>query len=79
MTKGRLYKVKVVELKDNQTFPCPNCGAKIDPTDDSDTIYKVVKTNLDKKSTLKSMIIDCLGCKDRIELEYLTNEKISNS
>lgn len=56
------------KIKGNGAFPCPKCRTIIDPSDDSDTRYKIIGTKV-KGDDLTKLVIKCKKCHSLIEME----------
>jgi transcription initiation factor IIE alpha subunit len=67
-TKLRLeYKVDLARIEGSGDFPCPQCGAKLSPEDQTEATYSIkeIKTRRDR---LEELIIQCHTCESLIHL-----------
>ena len=57
-------------------FPCPNCGVTISPEDETENVYRVLKTKV-RGETLEEVVIRCNKCESQMRLTgflYLERE-----
>ena len=61
------YKVDLARIEGSGDFPCPKCGAKLSPEDETEATYSIkeIKTRRDR---LEELIIQCHTCKSLIHL-----------
>jgi transcription initiation factor IIE alpha subunit len=61
------YKVDLARIDGSGDFPCPQCGAKLSPEDETEATYSIkeIKTRRDR---LEELIIQCNTCKSLIHL-----------
>ncbi len=61
------YKVDLAKIEGNGDFPCPKCGAKLSPEDQTEATYSIreIKTRRDR---LEELIIQCRTCETLIHL-----------
>jgi transcription initiation factor IIE alpha subunit len=61
------YKVDLAGIEGNGDFPCPTCGAKLSPEDETEATYSIkeIKTRRDR---LEELVIQCNRCESLIHL-----------
>ena len=61
------YKVDLARLEGSGDFPCPKCGAKLSPEDETEATYSIkeIKT---RRARLEELIIQCNRCESLIHL-----------
>ena len=61
------YKVDLARLEGSGDFPCPKCGAKLSPEDETEATYSIkeIKTRRDR---LEELVIQCHTCESLIHL-----------
>jgi len=61
------YKVDLARIEGSGDFPCPKCGAKLSPEDETEATYSIreIKTRSDR---LEELIIQCNRCESLIHL-----------
>jgi len=61
------YKVDLARMEGSRDFPCPKCGAKLAPEDETEATYSIkeIKTRRDR---LEELIIQCHRCESLIHL-----------
>jgi transcription initiation factor IIE alpha subunit len=61
------YKIDLARIEGSGDFPCPKCGAKLSPEDQTETMYSIkeIKTRRDR---LEELIIQCNRCESLIHL-----------
>ena len=62
-----VYQVDLTKLQGEGEFPCPGCGMLISPEDETEDVYRIVKTKV-SGDTLEELIIQCNRCKNKIRL-----------
>ena len=67
MKSPLVHQVDLTELKGEGDFPCPGCGVVISPEDETEDVYRIVKTKV-SGDTLEELIIQCNRCKNKIRL-----------
>jgi len=69
-----VYVVDLTKIKGAGDFPCPNCGVAISPEDETEDVYRILKTKV-KGESLEELIILCNKCGSKIRLVgFLTPE-----
>jgi len=63
----QVYKIDLTKIEGAGDFPCPNCGVLISPEDESESVYKIVKTKV-KDGSLQELTILCNNCGSKIRL-----------
>ena len=61
------YKIDLAKIEGNGALPCPKCGAKLSPEDQTEAKYSIreIKT---RKDRLEELIIQCHTCESLIHL-----------
>jgi transcription initiation factor IIE alpha subunit len=61
------YKVDLVRIEGSGDFPCPKCGAKLSPEDETEAKYSIreIKT---RGARLEELVIQCNRCGSLIHL-----------
>jgi transcription initiation factor IIE alpha subunit len=61
------YKVDLTKIEGSGDFPCPKCGVKMSPEDQTEGTYSIkeIKT---RRDTLEELVIRCQRCKSLIRL-----------
>jgi transcription initiation factor IIE alpha subunit len=61
------YKIDLARIEGSGDFPCPKCGAKLSPEDQTEAMYSIkeIKTRRDR---LEELIIQCNRCESLIHL-----------
>ena len=61
------YKVDLARIEGSGDFPCPKCGAKLSPEDESEATYSIreIKT---RRERLEELVIQCNRCRSLIHL-----------
>ena len=67
MKRPAVYKVDLTKIEGAGDFPCPNCGAIISPEDETEAVYTILETKMNKES-LEELIIQCNRCRSEIHL-----------
>ena len=65
--KSSVYKIDLTQIDGDGAFPCPKCGIKISPEDESEEVYKIIKTKA-KGDELAELILICNKCESKIKL-----------
>ena len=61
------YKIDLVTIEDDGSFPCPKCGMSISPEDETENNYKILETKVVNEE-LSELIIACGKCRSTIIL-----------
>jgi predicted RNA-binding Zn-ribbon protein involved in translation (DUF1610 family) len=61
------YKIDLVSIEGDGSFPCPKCGTSISPEDETEENYKILETKV-VDNELSELIIACGKCKSTIVL-----------
>ena len=61
------YKVDLVNMDGDGSFPCPKCGVPISPEDETEQNYKILDTKVVNEE-LAELVIACGKCKSTIIL-----------
>ena len=67
MAQPLVYQVDLKELQGEGDFPCPGCGVVISPEDETEDIYRIVRTKV-HGDDLEELVIQCNQCKSKIRL-----------
>lgn len=67
MKQPQVYEIDLTKIEGAGDFPCPNCGVIISPEDESERVYKIVKTKV-RNGSLQELTILCNGCGSKIRL-----------
>jgi transcription initiation factor IIE alpha subunit len=61
------YKVDLAKIDGRGDFPCPKCGVKMSPDDQTENMYSIkeIKTRRDR---LEELVIQCHTCESLIHL-----------
>jgi len=65
--KSSSYRINLVAIEGDGSFPCPKCGITISPEDETDENYKVIDTKVVNKE-LAELVIACGKCGSTIKL-----------
>ena len=57
----------LTKIDGNGDFPCPTCGIKISPEDETEDFYTIVEEKV-SNDTLEELIIRCNSCANQIRL-----------
>ena len=66
-TRIKEYVVDLTKIEGTGDFLCPNCGIRINPEDESETNYSILKTIV-KANRLEELILNCNRCLCKIHL-----------
>ena len=61
------YKIDLVTIEGDGSFPCPKCGMSISPEDETENNYKILETKVVNEE-LAELIIACGKCRSTIIL-----------
>ena len=61
------YKVDLTKIDGKGEFPCPECGAKISPDDQTENTYSILEPKV-KGTSLEEVLIRCNKCTSHIIL-----------
>ncbi|HUK85286.1 MAG TPA: hypothetical protein VLU95_05445 [Candidatus Acidoferrum sp.] len=61
------YKIDLIAIEGDGSFPCPKCGTSISPEDETETNYKIVDTKV-VNGELAELIISCGKCRSILKL-----------
>ena len=61
------YKVNLAKIDGSGDFPCPKCGVRMSPDDQTENTYSIkeIKT---KRDRLEELVIQCHTCESLIHL-----------
>jgi ribosomal protein S27AE len=79
LNKGALYTLDLTKIEGDGSFPCPKCGTKISPEDETEDVYTIVDTKVNNDE-LVELVIACGNCGTHIRLVGFeqTTEDIAN-
>ena len=64
---GAEYKVDLVTVEGDGSFPCPKCGMPISPEDETEENYQILETKVVDEE-LSELVIACGKCRSTIVL-----------
>lgn len=67
MKKSMVYVVDLTKIDGDGAFSCPKCGALISPDDETEEVYQIVETKVEKDD-LTELILMCNRCGSTIKL-----------
>ncbi len=67
-----VYVVDLVKIEGNGDFPCPHCGIKISPEDETETTYAIQEVKMKKDDQLEELVIMCNNCESIIHITGFT-------
>jgi len=67
MKKASTYVVDLTKIEGDGSFPCPKCGVLISPDDETETVYRILKTKM-RNDELEELTIQCNICKSKIRI-----------
>ena len=59
------YKIDLVTIEGDGSFPCPKCGIPISPEDETEENYKILETKVVDEE-LAELVIACGKCRSTI-------------
>ena len=59
--------VDLTKIEGDGDFPCPKCGKKISPEDETEEIYTIVEEKI-RNNVLIALVIQCNFCSSTITL-----------
>jgi len=62
-----IYTIDLTKIDGDGAFQCPKCGTIISPDDETEEIYRVVKTRV-KNDALAELVLTCNKCGSTIRL-----------
>ncbi len=65
--KGAEYKIDLGNIDSDGSFPCPSCGMKISPDDETEENYEILDTKV-VNDELAELVISCGKCGSTIKL-----------
>jgi predicted RNA-binding Zn-ribbon protein involved in translation (DUF1610 family) len=65
--KDSSYRINLVAIEGNGSFPCPKCGTAISPEDETGENYKVIDTKV-VNNELAELVIACGKCGSMMKL-----------
>ncbi len=67
LEKVGIYTIDLTTIDGGGAFPCPKCGAIISPDDETEHVYQIVKTKVNKDE-LEELTLMCNQCRTKIKL-----------
>ncbi len=67
LKRDALYTLDLTEIEGDGSFPCPTCGTKISPEDETEEAYTIVDTKVNNDE-LAELVISCNNCRTHIKL-----------
>ncbi|UCE28918.1 MAG: hypothetical protein JSV85_06560 [Candidatus Bathyarchaeota archaeon] len=67
MKPHQMHKVDLTTIEGSGDFPCPSCGVKISPEDETENVYTILDTKM-KGHSLEELVIQCNKCESKIHL-----------
>ena len=65
--KDSSYRINLVAIENDGSFPCPKCRMTISPEDETEENYKIIDTKVVNKE-LAELVIACGKCGSTIKL-----------
>lgn len=65
--KDALYTIDLTKIDGDGAFPCPKCGTKISPDDQTEETYQIVETVV-KNDELSELVLACNKCGTKTRL-----------
>ena len=65
--KDSAYRINLVNIEGNGSFPCPKCGKTISPEDGTEENYTVMDTEVINEE-LAELVIACVKCGSTIKI-----------
>ena len=67
MKPHQMHKIDLATIEGSGDFPCPSCGARIAPEDETENVYTILDTKM-KGNSLQELVIQCNKCESKIHL-----------
>lgn len=67
MKRASTYVVDLAKMEGDGSFLCPKCGALISPDDETETVYRILKTKM-RNGELEELTVQCKICGSRIRI-----------
>jgi len=67
MMQMHAYKIDLTKIDGNGDFACPRCGTKISPDDETEEVYSILGSKVNRNG-LEEVIICCRKCSSHIHL-----------
>ena len=62
-----INELDLTKIEGDGDFPCPNCGVKISPEDETEDVYTIIKEKV-RNNILDELVIQCNACSAQIRL-----------
>jgi predicted RNA-binding Zn-ribbon protein involved in translation (DUF1610 family) len=62
-----IKELDLTKIEGDGDFPCPNCGVKISPEDETENVYTIIEEKV-RNDILEELIIQCNACSAQIRL-----------
>lgn len=59
--------IDLTEIDGDGDFPCPKCGIKISPDDETEDVYIILEEKI-RNNNLVELVIKCTSCSSQINL-----------
>ena len=59
--------IDLTKIDGDGDFPCPKCGQKISPEDETEEVYTIIEEKI-RNNNLIALIIQCNSCSSKITL-----------
>jgi predicted RNA-binding Zn-ribbon protein involved in translation (DUF1610 family) len=65
--KNAAFTIDLTAIEGDGAFPCPKCGTRISPEDESEKLYKIIDTKIVNEE-LVELVVMCRNCGSTIKL-----------
>ena len=59
--ENQLLIIDLTKIEGDGDFPCPKCGIKISPDDETEDVYMIIEEKI-KNDILEKLVIKCNAC-----------------
>jgi len=67
VAKNAAFTIDLTAIEGDGAFPCPKCGTRISPEDESEKLYKIIDTKIVNEE-LVELVVMCSNCGSTIKL-----------
>lgn len=67
MQRIKCYSIDLTKIDGNGEFKCPRCGTEMSPDDETEDVYTILETVIEK-DFLQKIILECNRCRSKIQL-----------